>query len=388
MSIHHSIVRYLAQSPLPLSELKNVTQVSLPTMRRAIQELSDARWVSIVGQAEANGGRPAMLFGLDDGYYLVIGVHLQLPGMRLITTDLSGVIVDELKAFEENVPTPGEAIDAIMGYVTQMREKFPAREILGAGIASPGYIDLATGDILSIGRVPSWELFPICRTLQAMLGVPVTIANDVDCMALAEFQNRGLEQENSQIYVGFDEGVKTSFFIEGKLYESSLRNTGLISGRLLHVDDAALQGRIDEWLTLTGVNRLFAEAVNRLTPAERLPYAPILAEGNPRRRFRLILEYDNGEYPLCRDLMDNVITVFSAAIAVVILQIQPDLTVIGGLFNSMPAERFADMERAVRNHLPSILQHRAIIRQGVVASRHSAALGATYHFLQKYVPII
>ncbi|MEZ4555504.1 MAG: hypothetical protein R2854_03470 [Caldilineaceae bacterium] len=65
---------------MSLADLQQATQVSLPTLRRAVQDLTDARWIRVVGQAEANGGRPAMLFGADTTRFLLVGVHLQLPG--------------------------------------------------------------------------------------------------------------------------------------------------------------------------------------------------------------------------------------------------------------------------------------------------------------------
>ena len=62
----------------------------------------DARWMGIVGQAEARGGRPAMLLGPDPSRFLVVGVHLQLPGMRLIISDLAGEVLHEEKLFDRS----------------------------------------------------------------------------------------------------------------------------------------------------------------------------------------------------------------------------------------------------------------------------------------------
>ncbi len=121
MSLHRSIIRHVLSAPMSLADLQAATQVSLPTLRRAVQELTDARWIHVVGQAEANGGRPAMLFGIDSRQFLVVGLHLQLPGMRLIATDLSGQVLDESKRFNGVVPAPSECIPSVVDYLTNLQ---------------------------------------------------------------------------------------------------------------------------------------------------------------------------------------------------------------------------------------------------------------------------
>ncbi len=70
--------------------------------------------------------------------------------------------------------------------------------------------------------------------------MPVQIANDIDCMAFAEIQHTGKSLVDNLVYVGFDEGVKASMFLNGELYKGSLGNAGLIVNRLLNVADTPL----------------------------------------------------------------------------------------------------------------------------------------------------
>ncbi|MEZ4719331.1 MAG: helix-turn-helix domain-containing protein [Caldilineaceae bacterium] len=73
MSLPRAVIRHVLSTPMSLADLQQATQVSLPTLRRAVQDLTDARWIRVVGQAEANGGRPAMLFGADTTRFLLVG---------------------------------------------------------------------------------------------------------------------------------------------------------------------------------------------------------------------------------------------------------------------------------------------------------------------------
>lgn len=383
MSLQHSIIRHLLTAPMSLADLQLATQVSLPTLRRAVQVLADAHWIRVVGQAEANGGRPAMLFGVDDSLYAIVGVHLQLPGVRLILTDLTGQVLNEVERFDNMVPTPEECVQAVVGYVAEIKNTFSSRQVLGIGVATPGFIDLENGDILAIGRVPAWGSYPICRRLQAALALPVYIANDVDCMAFAELQDTHAPREANLAYVGFDEGVKFSLFLKGELYKGALGNAGLIAPQLLCAPDLTAPDDLAQLLTINGMNQLFALRLARLTNEMQAQYSAILAAANPRERVQQMLVH--ADLPLCEALVRDQIKALAATIANMTLLVQPDVVVIGGLLSALPAALFAVLETSLRGYLPALVSHNTIIRQSKHNAQSSAALGSTHHFLQLYL---
>jgi len=384
MSLHRIIIKALLNNQLSLSDLQVITQVSLPTLRKAVQELTDAQWIHVAGQAEANGGRPAMLYGLNQRHFLIIGVHLQLPGIRLITADLTGQVLDELEMFHKVVPTPDEVIGATGDYAERVRSQHHDRMILGIGIATPGFTDPSTGDIVSIGRVPTWQQYPFCRHLTTVTGAPVHVANDIDCMALAEFQYTNESFERNLAYVGFDEGVKVSLYLNGELFKGALGNAGLIASPLLHVPDGIDRGDLNKLLGIVGVNDIFDRHMAALDAEERQPYARII-DAASRRRFHLILQGAITGLPVCRRIADDLIAALSAAIANVIYIVQPDVVVVGGVLSLMPSVLFNELAQAVRQHLPGLIGNNTNILLARLSSPNSAAIGATQHFLQDYL---
>ena len=385
--LHRSIVRLLTHAPMSLADMQAATAVSLPTLRKAVQDLIDSRWIRVVGQAEANGGRPAMLFGLDAYNHMVVGVHFQLPGIRLIVSDLNGQVLDEVEVFSKTVLSPNDAINATVEYVARTRATFRDRNLLGIGIATPGFIEPETGSIRTIGRVTGWQNFPVCHRLRAATGIPVYIANDVDCMAFAEFHYTNDTNGRNLAYVGFDEGVKVSLFLSGKLYKSSLGNAGLIASPLLHVNGIPDQQAVKDLLTIVGVSSRFEQQVAALSKVEQQPYVPLLA-ANARRRFSLILKGAVDGLPVCRVLAHQVIQALAVAVANVIYMVQPDIVVIGGVLSPMPPELFTNLRAAIAAHLPSLIDNHVIIQPASFASLNSAAVGATQHFLQSYLSMI
>jgi len=385
ISLQQTIVRNLLKFPMSLADMQIATQVSLPTLNRAIKALSESHWIHIVGQAEANGGRPATLYGIDDRCFLIIGLHLQLPGIRLIATNLNGETQHISQEFQNIVPSPTEAIAAIGDYIQRIRAEFPSRQILGIGIAAPGFIDLTSGDIISIGRVPLWVNFPICSQLKASTGVPVQIANDIDCMAFAEFQYINAPLEKNLVYIGFDEGIKMSFFIKGELYKGSLGNAGLIASHLLPTCDPLDPEIIDDLVTIRGVNRFFEKLLTQASSRDRALYADIKEVTDLRERFRLIIKSADSGKPICDQIIHHLIRILSVWIANIIYIIQPDMIVVGGLISIMPKPLFLELENEIRSKLPALISNNCLIQQGSLVTQNSAALGASYHFLQSYL---
>jgi predicted NBD/HSP70 family sugar kinase len=370
---------------MSLADLHSSVAASLPTLRKAVQSLVDAHWIRTVGQAEANGGRPAMLFGIDDSHFAILGVHLQLPGIHLALVDLRGNVLDDAEMYDGVLPTPNECVQTVTEYVVRIRNAFPSRQLVGIGIATPGFIDLTSGDIISIGRVPSWTNFPICRQLQAVLNLPVHIANDVDCLAIAELRHSHPSNESNLAYIGFDEGVKISLFLRGTLYKGAFGNAGLIAPSLLAVSDLSNPKEIPYLVTINGLTRLFEEHLIQLDTAEQMLYADIVSAASPRERVQRILANARPERPVCYSLVQDQSKVLAGIAASMILIVQPDTVVIGGLQSLMPQELFSKLELGIRQYLPPLINNNILIRQGKLALQNSGAIGASYHFLQTYL---
>ncbi len=382
MSLHKLILNNLQETQLSIAELQDLTPVSLPTLRKAIQELSDAKWIHVTGQSESSGGRPAMLFGLDPSYYAIVSVHLQLPGIRLITSDVKGTVLNESVIYENLVPTPEKSFRAIKRYMADMQEQFTDRSILGIGIASPGYIDPESGNILSIERVKGWQNFPICDHLRAFSGLPVYIANDIDCMALAEFQHSRTSLENNLMYVGFDEGVKVSMFLNGQLYKGAFGNVGLIMGQFYRSEAHHTSHDV---LTIHGINSRFEELVDQLSDKQAKDYDHLQSIIDPRQRLQAIFEHNVNHDPICQHCVTELVQALVKAVLTTTYLIHPDVIVIGGVLSTAPISIYKQIESDIYTALPSLFANHLTIRQAELSQPNRATIGASHHFLTTYL---
>jgi predicted NBD/HSP70 family sugar kinase len=386
MSLRPQILKSLLHQPASIADLRDHTQVSLPTLRKAIQELTEESWIQVVGQAETNGGRPAMLYGLDDSHFLLLGVHLQLPGLRLVAATLTGHVVHVEETYTGVVPRPDQAVTAITDYHATIQTKFPNRQVIGVGVATPGFTHPITGDIISIGRVHGWQNVPIRQRLEQALSLPTFVANDIDCMAFAEFQHTNTALEQNLVYLGFDESVKASMFLNGQLYKGSFGNAGLITPELLQRHPSITTTDAQNLLTIDGINRLFASRVADLSSSEKAPYADILATPNARERLHYILgSAEEDGLRICQDIRWSLNMILATATANLIYVIQPDKLVLGGWLGTISQAHYTTLERMIREHLSPLFANASVIEQAALSSPNVAALGAIFHFLQEYL---
>lgn len=376
--MQRAILTRLLEQPMSLADLRDVTGASLPTLRRAVQSLLGAGWLNVAGREAATGGRPATLYGVDAANHVLIGIHLEHPGIRLVATDLPGNLLDE------HVPSDVTDLDVdlVIGrtraYVERVAARYPERRTVGVGVASPGFIDPATGAVITIGRVPSWSNLPLRQRLADATALPVSIGNDVDAMAAAEFGDAF--DERTYVYVGLSEGIKYSLFLHGRLYEGPFGNAGLVPKRLL-VANGATSGAPD-LLSVRSLVAAYLEAAATDAPGA----ARVAAERDAWARFRSILELavDGGDQQ-ARALADALTRTLAAQLASLVHLVQPELLVLGGALAGAPHHVTSAVEGQLRQRLPTLLDNNLVVRRARATSTSAAAYGATRAFLQRFL---
>jgi predicted NBD/HSP70 family sugar kinase len=378
MDTQRAVVSRLLARPLSLADLRDATGTSVPTLRRAVQALVDGGWLRVAGRALGTGGRPATLYGVDPSHHLLVGLLLEHPGLRLVATDLLGHVLDERVPEGVGDLDPDAVVAHVVAYLEHLRARFRGRRLVGLGVASPGYVDPTTGSVLAIGRVPSWSNLPLRQRLAEATGLHVTIGNDIDAMAAAEFGD--LHDERTFAYVGVTEGVKFSLFLAGRPYVGPFGNAGLVNPHLLVAHGA--RPNAGALLTVHGLVAAYLSA----SPEGGAGPARVEAHADAWARFRAVLELaDAGGDAVASELTEAMTDLLGAQLASFVYLIQPELLVIGGAMAEAPARVLAAIEGALRRRLPTLLDNNHAVRPARVAAPSAATVGATRAFLQRFL---
>jgi N-acetylglucosamine kinase len=122
--------------------------------------------------------------------------------------------VDDVEVLER-VPTPGRDFDAFVGVLARAIADCPEPpRVLSAAI--PGIVEPGSG-LGVVANVPCISGIPVRARLEAALGLPVILANDADCFALAEMAVGAGRGHRVVFGVILGTGVGGGLVIDGRL---------------------------------------------------------------------------------------------------------------------------------------------------------------------------
>lgn len=214
---------------------------------------------------------------------------------------------------------PGAIVDALVGVISELQTD--ARAV---GIGLPGIVDSVNGIVHELTNVPGWTDVPLRQILRDRTGLPVTIENDANAMAYAEWRYGAAREAKHVICITLGTGVGGALILDGRLYRGANLGAGEIGH--LSIDYRGLPGPY-------GNAGGLEEYVGNLQIAARAQehYRSIgiektIEECEPALLSQAAQKAD----PVALALWSEVGVEIGAALASVIWLINPDAIVIGG----------------------------------------------------------
>ena len=170
-----------------------------------------------------------------------LGIDIGGTAVKLGIVDEAGAV---LAKAEESVSFDGYRTP-ILTTVLKAAQAFlaaqsvPAESLAGIGVSATGQIDSRKGIVAgTCGNLPNYIGAPIKAELEKTFGLPVTVANDANCMTLGEVWVGGAQGYTDVIGVTLGTGVGGGILTGGRLLEGA-RGLG---GELGHYRTHALDG--------------------------------------------------------------------------------------------------------------------------------------------------
>ena len=109
----------------------------------------------------------------------------------------------------------------------------------GVGIGVPGPVEFATGRPISPPIMPGWDGYPIRTRLAARYGAPVWVDNDVNVLALGEWQSGIAAGHDDVVVVKIGTGIGAGIISGGRLHRGAQGSAGDV-GHIQVTDDPAV----------------------------------------------------------------------------------------------------------------------------------------------------
>ena len=121
----------------------------------------------------------------------------------------------DTQEFEEAPPL----IERIHRTVQELRSRHP--NICAIGVGMPGFVDFPTGMVHQLTNVRGWKNIHLKRHLGGLSALPVTVENDANCMAYAEWKRGSGRGCKHLVALTLGTGVGGGIIIDGHIVRGS-----------------------------------------------------------------------------------------------------------------------------------------------------------------------
>jgi predicted NBD/HSP70 family sugar kinase len=342
------VLNYVRErEPISRATIARESALQRSTVSAIVDALQTEGLVEEVGEGESTGGRPPTLLRLRTAGAIAIGVSVTPTMTTIASSDLAGRVLAQ-QAFPTDPDadrTFGRVVDGIQSLLDQKDGL-----IESIGVSLPGLVDPSTGIAIYVPYF-KWREVPVARMISAVTGLPVTIDNDANSVALAElwFGRPEVSDARDFILVLAAEGVGTGIVFDGQVYRGERGAAGEFGHMIIgtHAPVPCSCGNLDCWeafsserAALARYQKLIGDKVHALITFKELVDRAL--GGEPEARTALV------DMALCLGIgISNLVVGFS-----------PEAVVVGGeiarAWTLVEEALKQTIEHSVRRGLPSV----------------------------------
>jgi len=206
-----------------------------PTVSDIVKDLIERDIVQEIGKGDSSGGKKPILLKINSKAAYMIAVDLGGEnGIRVALMDLSYNIVKEKFGPKIELLNSQKLRNALSVILKDFIKEIdiPREKILNICIGVPGIIDFKSKKV-TVAPYLNWEISLDDLALRE-IGIPITIENDVNLMALGE-KTKGIAQKiNNFVFVGERTGIGAGIITNGKLYKGANNAAGEVGYLLIN----------------------------------------------------------------------------------------------------------------------------------------------------------
>lgn len=207
---------------LSRNDITWITGLSNPTVSTVLQEFADLGLTEEVGLSAARGGRPARLVSFNPVARTVMSVDLGSGATHALLVDLTGGVLQR-----ETGPAFSEGqTEALFDWLAGVHAGWSQKHPLGRlAVSLPGVIEHSGGTV-HLAPALGWHNYPLAERLETRLGLPVTLENDVNALAMGELRFGGTPPGSNVLFLAITNGVGMGLVLNGNVYRGSHHAAG------------------------------------------------------------------------------------------------------------------------------------------------------------------
>lgn len=341
------VLNYVRErEPISRAAIAREADLQRSTVSAIVDALTAEGLVEEIGEGESTGGRRPTMLRLRTAGAIAAGVAINPDFTTVACSDLAGrvLVQRQFPTDRDHELTIAKAIEGIQECLNQK-----GGAIESIGVSLPGLVDPSTGVAIYIPYF-KWRDLPIAQKISSVTGLPVTIDNDANAVALAElwFGRPEVTDARDFILVLAAEGVGTGIVFDGQIYRGERGAAGEF-GHMIIGSNAPVEcscGNRDCW-----------EAFSSARAALARYYKLRGSTDDPKIDFKQLVDRALGGEAHATEALVDMALCLGVGISNLVVGFSPEVVVVGGELArawSLVEEALKQtIEHSVRRGLPS-----------------------------------
>jgi len=216
--------------PVTRPEVALACHLSRPTVFTAMERLEDLQLIRDVGQRSGMLGRSASLYELRADAALVAGVDIGGSNLRVALSDARGKLLVETRQATSTSGGRGivkQAVDLVG--VLRNGTPFAGAALTGVGVSVPGVVAADGSTVHYAWNIGQPEPYDFRTPLEAGLGAPIVLDNNVNLAALGEQWQGAAQLLRTFAVIAIGAGVGAGIVHEGQLLRGAHGGAGEVA---------------------------------------------------------------------------------------------------------------------------------------------------------------
>jgi glucokinase len=268
---------------------------------------------------------------LDSGY--VVGADIGGTNLRLALADRQGAIIAKWSTLTVDIRNPAVVVALVSEGIEAMLQQtsVPRSSLRAIAAGAPGVTNVDQGIVIATSYLMGWRDVPLRAFLEAALGIPASIDNDVNMAAIGESWAGAAQGIRDFVFLAIGTGIGAGIILNGSIF----RGHGWTAGEIGYLlvpgtsEEPVERGKPGALEAIVGGEGIKAQWQSQWSEAA----TPLPKSATATQIFDHALEHN----PLAQQVLETASRTLAYAIYNISLILNCPLFVLGGGVGMHPA---------------------------------------------------
>ena len=343
------IAYHMKHGNATIPDLAKRLGLSIPTVSKLVDELTDTGLIKEGGKTETGSGRHPNTYGLNPDSCYFVGVDIKNGSLSLGLMDFGGKVIEKQLDIDFESCNSVDNLSQLCGIINRFinSRSVDRSAILAVNVNISGRVNPMMG--YSYSRY-NFEEMPLSEVLSEKLGLRVCIENDTRAMTYGEYIYGDCSKIDNLIFLNLSWGIGLGIIIDGKIYYGKSGFAGEI-GHMVTYDNEIIChcGKKGCLETEASGRALVRKLIERLEAGANSLIADRYRE-NKTITLDDIFEAIDSEDLLCIELVEDMGRELGRWLAGIINIFNPEKVILGGALSAVGDYILQPVMTAVRRY--------------------------------------